>query len=117
MAQSPRTEPTSVTSGPATQADGLGGAMAQSRLFTDMAGTFGTELFRFASRRMQAQAELLAGLWQCRTVQEMLERQMEFVCRAGTDYAEQFGTMAQLAQSPAQPKQPGVGDRPRGNAD
>ena len=91
----------------------LDGVMMQSRMFTDMAGTFGAELLRFASRRMAAQAELMVGLAQCRTVQEMLDRQMEFMRRAGADFAEEFGALAKLAQ----PTQPDISDPARGNAD
>ncbi|MCC7280854.1 MAG: phasin family protein [Acetobacteraceae bacterium] len=87
--------------------------IVQSVLFADMAGTFGAELLRFASRRMAAQAELLVGLSQCRTVQDLLDRQMDFMRCAGADYAEGFSTMAKLAQS----TQPAATDPARGNAD
>lgn len=114
MAQSPNAQTTSTIDQPApSPLDGMDGMMVQSRLFTDMASTFGAELLRFAGRRMQAQADLLAGLAKCRTMQEMLEQQMDFVRQAGTDYAQEFGAMAQLAQ----PKQPDVSEPARGNAD
>jgi hypothetical protein len=112
MAKSP--EATITPTADPVPADGLDGVMAQSRLMTDLAGTFGAELLRFASRRMQAHADLYAGLVRCRTMQEMLDRQMDFVRQAGSDYAEEFGAMAQLAQ---QPKTPEVTDPARGSAD
>lgn len=114
MAQTPNAQmAASAAAETPTAPDGLDGVMAQSRLFTDMAGTFGAELLRFASRRMAAQAELLVGLAQCRTVQDVLDRQMDFVRRAGSDYAEEFGAIAKLAQ----PRQPEISDPARGNAD
>jgi hypothetical protein len=112
MAKSPEATTNPTADSPPT--DGLDGVMAQSRMLTDMAGTFGAEVLRFASRRMQAHAELYAGLVRCRTMQEMLDRQMDFVRQASTDYVEEFGAIAQLAQ---QPKAPDVTDQARGTAD
>lgn len=90
-------QPTSET------ATDFSGMMAPSLLLNEMANTLGAELLRFAGRRMQAQAEFLACMAQCRSVQQVLDQQMDFMRRCGIDYAEGFGTFAQISQRAAAP--------------
>lgn len=74
------------------------------QLLADMAGRFGAELLRFASRRMQCHVAYYSGLAQCRSVQDVLDQQLEFVRQAQEDYSAEFGTMAELAQRAGTPK-------------
>jgi hypothetical protein len=108
MAQSPD-NPSADTPSPGAAAasspaklatDGIDGVMTQSRLMTDLATTFGMDLLRFATRRMQAHVDLYAGLVRCRTMQDLLDQQVAFMQRAGSDYADELSAMTQLARPP-----------------
>lgn len=82
----------------------MNGALQPSRQIAELAGTMGAEVLRFASRRLRAQAEYFDALTQCRTMQELMERQMDFLQRAGSEYTEELGAVMKLAQTTAEPE-------------
>lgn len=90
----------------------MNGALQPSRQIAELASTMGVEVLRFASRRLRAQAEYFDALTQCRTMQELMERQMDFLQRAGSEYTEELGAVMKLAQTTTEPepttKQPGA---------
>lgn len=57
-------------------------ALLRSYHMAELANTMGTEVLRFASRRLRAQAEYFDALARCGSVQDVPDRQMESSCAA-----------------------------------
>jgi hypothetical protein len=76
----------------------MNGVLQPSRQMAELANSMGTEVLRFASRRLRAQAEYFDALTHCCTMQDILDRQMEFLRRAGSEYTEELGAVMRLAQ-------------------
>lgn len=58
-----------------------------------------SESLRFMGHRLQAQADHLVSLTQCKTVSEALESQAAFARTAVSDYASEAGTIMQEARA------------------
>ena len=59
--------------------------------FLEMPLTLASESLRFAGSRLQAQADYLSSLLNCRSVPEVVETQSEFVRKAVDEYGAEAG--------------------------
>lgn len=75
--------------------------MMPPKALSEIMSAWSTESLRFAGQRLRAQAELMDRLRGCATFKDMVEHQIAFVRKANTDYAEEFGVLAELARTPA----------------
>jgi hypothetical protein len=89
------------TQQPGVDPAALNGMLVPSRHMAELANTMGTEVLRFASRRLPAQAEHFDALTRCTSMQYILEGQMEFLRRAGSEYTDELGAVMRRAQSQA----------------
>jgi hypothetical protein len=85
----------------AAPAAGNGGA-SLALPFAEMAAVMGTEVLRFASRRLQAQADHISTLANCRSLEEVMARQVEFLNRAGSEWSEELGAVLKLSYQRAE---------------
>jgi hypothetical protein len=90
----------------------VNGVLLPSRQIAELASNFGTEVLRFASRRLHAQAEHFDALTRCGSMQDVMDRQMEFLRRASSEYTEELGAVMRLAQPApdAQARKDGTAD-------
>jgi len=67
--------------------------------------TLTTEMFRFAGQRLQADADHIAALYECRSIESYAEAQSKFVAQALSDYQNEAQTLLLDIQNTVSRKQ------------
>lgn len=87
---------------PSSAAETLGIGLTTWHAFTvDLPLRLTAETMRFASRRLQAQAEHLAALTRCGSLMDLVELQTTFVTQGVSDYRDEATTLSHDLQETA----------------